>query len=436
MESQMASKQPDDAELGQSCSKRPQLDPKASQPPATTSHHAAEKLDSLTEEDIKDFKDALEGGRMAEAVSKIMENLKALDKVCLDIAVTGECGSGKSTFVNAIRGLGDEDDGAAPTGVVETTTLPTPYAHPKHPNVTVWDLPGIGTPNFQPSFYLEQVKLSRYDFFILLASERFRSNHAQLARKIQKMGKHFYFVRSKVDVDLEAAKKRRPRAYNKETVLKQIRDNCQQCLQDEGIDSPKVFLLSSWKLNKYDFKELEETMEKELPRHKRHAFLLALPNISLEVLQKKKEAFQKQIWKWAIISCGVAAVRIPGLSVACDVTILMKSLSKYRQNFGLDDESLKKLAEQVAKPVEDIKAVIKSPLAKEISRDVVLKLLTNAGGGALMVAEWLTSTVPIFGSMLAGSISFGTTYYMLQNSLNEVAEDAQHVLFKAFESHA
>ncbi|KAJ6652574.1 hypothetical protein lerEdw1_011396 [Lerista edwardsae] len=409
----------------------------AGQPPTTTSHHAAaliEEYDIITEEDIEEIKNAIEGGRMAEAASKIMENLEVLENASLDIAVTGESGSGKSSFVNAIRGLEDEDDGAAPTGVVETTMVPTSYPHPKHPNVTVWDLPGIGTPNFQSSTYLEQVDFSHYDFFILIASERFKSNHAHLAREIQKLGKRFYFVRSKVDADLEATKRRRPRAYSEEAVLGKIRDNCRQCLQDEGIGSPQVFLLSSWELNKYDFMALEETLEKELPRHKRHAFLMALPNISLEILQKKKVALQKQIWKLATVSCGVAAVPIPGLSVACDVTILIRSLSQYRQSFGLDDESLHKLAEKVAKPVDEIKEVIQSPLAKEISRDLVLKLLTKAGGGALMVVEYLASNVPIFGSLAAGSISFGTTYYMLWSFLNEVAEDAHRVLIKAFES--
>lgn len=393
-----------------------------------------EEYDIITEEDIEEIKDALEGGRMADAASKIMENLQALENAHLDIAVTGESGSGKSSFVNAIRGLGDEDYGAAPTGVVETTLKPTPYPHPKHPNVKVWDLPGIGTPNFQSATYLEQVDFSRYDFFILIASERFKTNHARLAQEIQKQGKRFYFVRSKVDADLEASKKRRPHAYSEENILRQIRENCRACLEAENVVSPRIFLLSNWELSKYDFVLLEETLERELPAHKRHAFLLALPNISLEILRKKKEALQKQIWKLATVSCGVAAVPIPGLSVACDVTILIKSLSEYRKNFGLDDDSLGKLAEKVGKPVEEIKEVIKSPLAKEISRDVVLKMLTKAGGGALMMAEYLASTLPIFGSLAAGGISFGTTYYMLWSSLNEVADDAHNVLIKAFES--
>ncbi|XP_030399338.1 interferon-inducible GTPase 5-like isoform X2 [Gopherus evgoodei] len=411
--------------------------PMADQAPPESDRRPAdfrEEYDIITDEDIAEIRDALEGGRLDEAASKILESLEDLEKTQLHIAVTGESGSGKSSFVNAVRGLRDDDEGAAATGVVETTPEPTPYPHPTHPNVTLWDLPGIGTPAFQSHTYLEQVGFPRYDFFILLASERFRASHGQLAREIQKMGKRFYFVRSKVDADLYAARKRRPASYSEQGVLTQIRDDCCRQLLAEGVPSPTVFLLSSWDLGSYDFLALEETLQKELPAHKRCAFLLALPNLSLSILQRKKEAMQRQIWKLAIISCGVAAVPIPGLSVACDVTILVKTLSEYRQTFGLDDESLCKLAEKVGKPVEDIKEAIRSPLAREISRDLVLKLLTKAGGGALMFIEYLASTVPLFGSMAAGGISFGTTYYMLHSFLEEVARDAHNVLIKAFET--
>uniref|UniRef100_K7FMT8 IRG-type G domain-containing protein n=1 Tax=Pelodiscus sinensis TaxID=13735 RepID=K7FMT8_PELSI len=383
-----------------------------------------EEFETITDEEIAEIREALEGGSLADAASKILESLESLENTRLDIAVTGESGSGKSSFINAILSMQDEDEGAAPTGVVETTTEPTPYPHPTYPNVTLWDLPGIGTPAFQSSTYLEQVGFARYDFFIVLASERFRANHAQLAREIQQMGKRFYFVRSKVDADLAASKMRRRASYSEHRILEQIRNNCCKLLQDEGVASPTVFLLSSWELGKYDFQALEETLEKELPSHKRHAFLMALPNLSLAILQRKKEARQKQIWKLATISCGIAAVPIPGLSVVCDVTILVKTLSNYRQDFGLDDESLCKLAERVGKPVEDIKEAIQSPLAKELSKDLVVKMLTKAGGGALMFAEYLVSLVPVVGSMTAGAVSFGTTYYMLHSFLNELARDA------------
>uniref|UniRef100_H3A0Z0 IRG-type G domain-containing protein n=1 Tax=Latimeria chalumnae TaxID=7897 RepID=H3A0Z0_LATCH len=382
----------------------------------------------ITDEEVEKMKAAFELGGWESVASKIQENLDAIENAKLHIAITGESGSGKSTFVNAIRGLDDEDKEAAKTGVTETTMEPTKYPHPKHPNVNLWDLPGIGTPNFKPDEYLQQVNFSQYDFFILIASERFKTNHAKLACEIQKMDKKFYFVRSKVDADIDASRKRRKSTFNEEEILEEIKQNCIDCLQKEGVESPNVFLLSSFDFDKFDFLRLQETLEKELPVHKRQAFLLSLPNISIQILQKKKEVLKSQIWKLATLSCGIAVIPMPGLSVACDVAILVKTLTNYCKDLGLDEDALVKLARRVDKPVEDLKSVIKSPLAQEISVDVVKKLLTKAACGGLMVVEYLFSNIPIIGGGIAGGISFGTTYYMLKTFLDELSEDAQRVL--------
>ncbi|XP_033912519.3 interferon-inducible GTPase 5-like [Acipenser ruthenus] len=388
--------------------------------------------EEIGEDEVNDIREAMEAGGLAGAAERIQVYLESLDSVELNIAITGESGAGKSTFVNAFRGLKEEDEGAAPTGVVETTAEPTEYPHPKFPNVTIWDLPGIGTPNFKADEYLEQVNFKRYDFFIIIASERFRSNNVTLAMQIQEMKKKFYFVRSKIDENLRAES--RKRGYSEEKTLDQIRQNCVQGLEDHGVKDPRVFLISSFDLKLYDFDRLEETLEKELPKHKRHILLLSLPNISLQVSKRKQEELRARIWKLAALSCGVAVVPIPGLSVVCDVAILVRELTLYYNTFSLDDESLQSLAQRVDKPVEDLKSVIKSPLAKEISSDVVLKLLMKAAGGGLMVVEYWVSTIPIFGSIAAGGISFGTTYYMLKSCLEELAEDSCNVLKKAFET--
>ncbi|CAM2108018.1 unnamed protein product [Caretta caretta] len=162
----------------------------------------AKELPKILEEDVEALKAALGTGNLIEAAVKAKETLDMADEITLDIAVTGEAGSGKSSFVNAIRGLGDRDEGAAATGVIETTKEPTAYPHPTYPNVRVWDLPGIDTPTFKPDTYLKQVKFSRYDFFIIISSPRFKYHDISLTQEIQRQGKKFYFVRSKVDQDL------------------------------------------------------------------------------------------------------------------------------------------------------------------------------------------------------------------------------------------
>ncbi|XP_035262037.1 interferon-inducible GTPase 5-like [Anguilla anguilla] len=386
----------------------------------------------IEEDEVKEIREALENETLTSAVAKIQDYCEQLDGVELNIAITGESGSGKSTFVNAFRGLGDEEESSAKTGVTETTMEPNVYPHPKYPQVKVWDLPGIGTPNFKADEYLQKVEFQRYDFFIIIASERFKVSNVQLATEIQRTKKKFYFVRSKIDNSIDA--ERRKKGFDKDKTLNLIRQDCITGLQESGVESPTVFLMSSFDLQLYDFPQLEETMERELPKHKRRVLLLSLPNIILDINKRKKEALQANIWKMALLSASIAAVPIPGLSVAVDVSILVTELTSYCQAFGLDDESLQNLSEKTNVPLEELKAVLKSPLHKEISADVVIKLLTKFAGAGLMLLEYWVSTIPIFGSMAAGGISYATTHSMLTACLNELADDAHNVLMRALQT--
>ncbi|KAM9114346.1 interferon-gamma-inducible GTPase 10-like isoform 1-T2 [Pangshura tecta] len=204
------------------------------------------------------------------------------------------------------------------------TKEPERYQHFKYPNVIFWDLPGIGTPDFQPDTYLEQVTFNRYDFFIVIAAERFRANHAKLAQENRRMGKKFYFVPSKVDLDIYNEK--RKQSFNEERTLENIRNDCIRHLCREGMSSPQVFLVSSSEFQKYDSPKQQKKLLKELESHKKHLFLLALPNLSKPILEKKKKALQKQIWKQALKSCTIAAVPLPALSVKCDIGILVDNM--------------------------------------------------------------------------------------------------------------
>ncbi|XP_064793910.1 interferon-inducible GTPase 5-like [Oncorhynchus masou masou] len=376
------------------------------------------------------IKEALKNNSLTTAAFKIQEYLEEINNVELNIAVTGETGSGKSTFVNAFRGVRYNDDSAAPTGVVETTIEAKAYPHPKYPNMNVWDLPGIGTANFKPEEYLQKVEFDRFDFFIIVSSERFRANDITLAKEIQKMKKKFYFVRSKIDNDMKA--EGRKEMFDQDKTLETIRQYCIKGLEDQGLGSPKVFLISSFDLGLYDFPDLEETMEKELPDHKRHVLLLSIPNLTRKINQRKKNAFKANMWRLAFVSGIVAAIPIPGLSFAVDVSILVFEVQRYYHAFGLDDESLQSLANRTNVSVEELKAVLKSPLnQKKINKDVIVKLLQSVALSGVTMAEYLLSNIPAVGSIAAAAISFSTTYYMLRKCLNELADDAHNVLMKA-----
>ncbi|XP_028251687.1 interferon-inducible GTPase 1-like [Parambassis ranga] len=178
------------------------------------------------------IKEVLQNSDQTLAVEKINEFLDKQNNIPLNIAVTGESGSGKSTFVNAFRGINNGDDGAAPTGCVETTTEVTAYPHPNYPNVVLWDLPGIGTTKFPANKYKKHVGLEKYDFFIIISDTRFRENDVRLAKKIRKMKKKFYFVRSKIDRDLQSEEITCKSNFDREKTLTKIRDNCIQAMNE------------------------------------------------------------------------------------------------------------------------------------------------------------------------------------------------------------
>nr|XP_055075503.1 interferon-inducible GTPase 5-like [Misgurnus anguillicaudatus] len=388
---------------------------------------------TITEEEINELKETISNQDITSAIKTIKEYLKQQDRVELNIAVTGPSGSGKSTFVNAFRGLGDEDEDSAETVVVETTMEPKAYHHPKYQNVKLWDLPGIGTPNFKADEYLKQVQFERYDFFIIIASERFRECHIQLAKEIVRMGKKFYFVRSKIDQDINNEKHKRN--FDQKRILDKIRENCINALKGIGMDDPAIFLISGHDLSKYDFNLLQEQMEKELPQHKRHVLILTLPNITLEVNEKKKEALKKNIFKVAFVSAVVAAVPVPGLSIAVDLSIIMYEVGKYCSVFGLDEKSLKNLCEQSGQSMETLQALITSVWYKGYLTGSLLSELRDA---TLLVSEdaveRVFSFIPMIGSVVAGGLSFATVYFMLNKALNDITEDARKVLMAAFQT--
>ncbi|CAL8322538.1 unnamed protein product [Arctogadus glacialis] len=198
---------------------------------------------------------------------------------------------------------------------------PEPYPHPIHPNVTLWDLPGVGTSKFPADQYMKYVEFERFDFFIIVSAGRLSENDVKLSQQIKKMGKKFYFVHSKTDHNLCDAQ-RSQMEYDEEKTLQEIRENCIQGLEKQGVASPWVFLVSSFDLHMYDFPALQDTMERELPQHKRDVLLWGITKVSKSIISKKKEVFSSQIKYYALTSAAVAAVPIPGLSFAADVGIL------------------------------------------------------------------------------------------------------------------
>ncbi|KAK1883140.1 Interferon-inducible GTPase 5 [Dissostichus eleginoides] len=377
--------------------------------------------------DIDEVKGMIESYGPAAAAKKLRAMLEEKKNTPLNIGITGESGSGKSTFVNAFIGKDNRDEGAAPTGCVETTMEVKPYPHPKFPNVKVWDLPGVGTTKFPAAQYLKHVGFERFDFFIIISADRFKENDVKLALEIQRMEKKFYFVRSKIDDNMRAAE-RSQRDFTAEKTLAEIRNNCIEGLKGQGIRSPQVFLVSSFDLKLYDFNLLNETLQRELPAHKGDVLLLAMANSNLPVIKKKKAVLQSEIRNVAWLSALAGAV--PVLSLAVDLKLLVDTANKYKVTFGLDSRSLQSLAHCAGVPLDDLRSVLKSRLAlQELSSDLIIEMLKWSI--SQKVGMELLRYVPIIGTITAAKQSFDSTEKALNDFLDMLAQDAERVFKRA-----
>lgn len=181
--------------------------------------------------------------------------------------------------------------------------------------------------------------------------------------------------------------------------------------------------MSSSEPHKYDFSRLGETLEKQLPAHKRNALLLAMPIINLEIIGKKKEIFQGRIKYYA-----AQAVIWSSFTILKDVT------REYQAGFGLDCESLQKLADSIGLPLSDLEAVMKYPLADNEKFTAVLTdiLSLSARSASVAVGEKL-NIFSALGFVGSTALSCCSTYYNINRLLDMFVDDAQSVFTKVLD---
>lgn len=115
-------------------------------------------------------------------------------------AIAGISGSGKSSLINAFRGLrnGSRNSLVAKTGVTETTSRIARYADPNKANPFVWyDVPGAGTLSIPDWVYFNEQGLYIFDCIIVLTDNRFMQTDEAILRNCARFQIPSYIVRSK-----------------------------------------------------------------------------------------------------------------------------------------------------------------------------------------------------------------------------------------------
>ena len=207
-----------------------------------------------------------------------------------------------------------------------------------------------------------------------------------------------------------------------QNVIATIRQDCLRHLgNNAGI---KIFLISNFHTDKWDFENLLDEILGSLCREKRDAFLFSLTALSIGVIKKKRAKLQRYSWLAATASAGVAAAPVPGLSIGVDTAILFSYLVFYRSQFGLDESTLLDVAKECKKTPAQIKSIAK--VASQIVVELIVTLVKKYAVSE--VAEEVARYIPLVGTVIASGISFGTTYAMLNGILKDLEKEAIAVL--------
>ncbi|XP_028634581.1 immunity-related GTPase family M protein 1-like [Grammomys surdaster] len=288
----------------------------------------------LSVEVIDRIETAVAGGKVVEVVSIVKEIVQKVSRTTIKIAVTGDSGNGMSSFINALRLIGHEEEDSAPTGVVRTTQEPACYSSSNFPYVELWDLPGLGATAQSVESYLDEMQISTYDLIIIIASEQFSSNHVKLAQAMQSMRKRFYVVWTKLDRDLSTSALAEPQ------LLQSIQKNIRENLQNGQVREPPIFLVSVMEPEFHDFPKLRETLQKDLTVIKYDSLLGTLYQTCEDTINKKVESIKKSIDADNLQKeFGISNPDNP-----------MESQRVFQEILGVDDESLRQVALKMEKP--------------------------------------------------------------------------------------
>jgi len=180
-------------------------------------------------------------------------------------AIAGLAGSGKSSLINAFRGVRKSSDPkiAAPTGVTETTMVITAYRDPAtEPLISrfVWyDIPGAGTNKTKGWQYFNSQGLFVFDLIIVVIDNRFSEQDLIILQHCERYKIPSFIVRSKANQHIfntmneeydwagSADKRDFNEVYSKarKNVISKTRANCHENLTEGGLDPNKpVYIVS------------------------------------------------------------------------------------------------------------------------------------------------------------------------------------------------
>uniref|UniRef100_A0A7S1LHX5 IRG-type G domain-containing protein n=1 Tax=Alexandrium catenella TaxID=2925 RepID=A0A7S1LHX5_ALECA len=344
---------------------------------------------------------------LRERIQQVITNFQ--DRPKPRIALVGRTGVGKSSCVNMLLGLTDDDEGAAPIGIFgETQTERRVYTYF---GIDFEDLPGSdGVFQDLPlgEAYVRAMELHTADAILLLWERSLCRALADCASLlVNRYGRPVFFIRTCMDRNADEAFSR-GLADSDEEVMQAVRQRAQREIERLGLTNltdGRLFFISAKILHKhrFDCPRLLEQIASSIRDEAAATRIRGLFTTSLDEFIVGAEKRCRSMIPYYCIAAGSAGiVPVPGTGVALSSTFVVKATYAFLKEFGLTSEAFpyqewaracRFLATALAAKVALLAGasagveVAKSSLATATAVIPVLGLLVEmAGGAAINVA--------------------------------------------------
>ena len=247
-------------------------------------------------------------------------------------AVVGRGATGKSTFINKLRGVKEGKPDFAGIGFGNKGQIITEYKHPVNENIIFFDVPGLSM-KFNKLKFQELVNLASYDYIYMFFESVLTEDDEWLMVHIQSKRIPFCLIRSKVDNEVNSANGKN---IGETGTLLQIHQTIKDSLDDKtAFATVELFLISSEKPYIGELSKLYDHMKEMLPSSLYSAVMLSLPMLTHAVAEMKLQELKKRVSfvsKGAGVISYVCACRANSLIIY----VITNEVRHYVEVFGLD----------------------------------------------------------------------------------------------------
>lgn len=356
-------------------------------------------------------------GLLQALIVRLNQMKKEYENSKVKCGIIGMSGSGKSSLINAIAG-----EKIAQVGSTEQTLDPQEY---QHGGLYFIDLPGCSTQKWPKVSYINDLKLNKYDCFIIVTANRFYEDDAFLYDELNnKLKKPCFIVRNKFDLAVidEKFDNDLTEEETREKIIKNITDNL------SPHHPKKIYLTSARQPKLYDLPELLYDISTSLEGIKRERFIADMAAWNEKAFLEKRKVAEKMV----LIYSGLAAANglnpIIGLDISVDVSLLLKLSKEISHIYGLSEKQFSFIENFIVDEptLRALKQKIAQYIAKYLLKEAIIKILGNIGKReALKVAA---KYVPFIGQAIAAGLGYKLTFNFGEDLINESEKLSKELL--------